>query len=246
MPYIIVFRSDEKIMEYQARESAPLRIGRSQENDIVIADSAVSSQHAEIEYDNGTFYITDFQSRNGTFVNRELVISRPLAHDDIISIGSYHLKFIYKKDEKTPPSSRSTSKQDATMHIDTPRHRSRLARSVAELAERESRTSIRGMISFLKGDAKPLFLDKPIVTIGKDPDADIVAKGWFVAKNAAEIRKKDDGYYLAPTGSKPPLVNAAPVRSEVLLREFDMIQVGSTAMQLLYHRGGRLGSEKKS
>ncbi len=238
MPYIIVFRADEKIMEHKVEEEKQLRIGRSSENDIVIPDSAVSSVHAEIEYDGGNYYITDFQSRNGTFVNRELVISRRLAHDDVISIGSHNLRFIYKAGEKRPSSSRSTV-HEATMHIDTPHHRSRLARSVAALTDREKRTGIKAMITFLNTNSKPVFLEKPVVTIGKAPDCDIVVKGWLVGKHAAEIIQNNNGYRLRFIGGRAPLVNSKPVRSEVLLEEFDMIRVGSTVLQFLYQRGGQ-------
>ncbi len=235
MPYIIVFRNNEKIMKYRVHENKQLRIGRSPENDINVVDSAVSAVHAEIDYDGGFFYITDFQSRNGTFVNRELVISRRLAQDDVISIGNHNLKFIYKEDEKQP-SDQHVVEQGATMHIDTPYHRSRIARSVADFAEREKQKNVMGVLNMLKADCQPLFLDKPVVTIGKDPDSDIVLKGWFAAGNAAEVKKKQDGYYLNPVSGKPPLVNSQPIRTEVLLREFDMIQIGSTTMQFQYHR----------
>lgn len=241
MPCIIVFHDDEKIMEYEVSPNKRLRIGRKSENEIVLPDSAVSSVHAEIDYDRGSFYITDFQSRNGTFVNRELVISRPLAHDDIVSIGSHHLQFIYREDEEKPASFRRTP-HDVTMHIDTPHHRSRLARSVAELGEPEGRMRVRAMLTFLRKNSRPVFLDKPLVTIGSDPGADIVVKGWFVAKQAAEIKKKNEDYVLIPRGGRPPLVNSKPVRSEIVLREFDLIQVGSTAMQFLYQRSATDGA----
>lgn len=244
MPYIIVFRNDEAVMERELQEDSPLRIGRSSENDIVLPDASTSSLHAEIEYEGGFFYITDFQSRNGTFVNRELVISRRLMHDDLILIGSYNLKFIYKADEKRPAPARNAG-QEATMHIDTPHHRSRLARSVGEMADRQEQPGFTGIISRFKDGLEPIFLDKPVVTIGKDPGSDITVKGWFAAKNAAEIEKKNDGYYLRPTGGRSPLVNDQPVHSEVLLKEFDMIQIGSTVMQFQYHRGRLDGSTRE-
>ncbi len=236
MPYIIVFRNNENVGEYTVDADKPLRIGRDAENDIMISDSAVSGVHAEIENDGGYFYITDFQSRNGTFVNRELVISRRLAHNDLIGIGNQKLKFVYKGDETQPMEAREAS-HEATMHIDTPDHRSRLARSVAELAERQSKTKETGMINLLQEGRNPVFLDKAVVTIGRHPDSDIVVKGWFAGKRSAEIKKKSDGYYLNPLGGRSLLVNSQRVRSEVLLTEFDIIQIGATTMQFQYHRG---------
>ncbi len=235
MPYLIVFRNDEKIMEHKVVPHKQLRIGRGRDNDIVLSDSAVSGLHAEIECDDGFYYVTDYQSKNGTFVNRELVISRRLAHDDVISMGSHNLKFIFAEGEQVPTLS-DTSHQGATMHIDTPHHRSRLARSVAKIAERGSRSGTLGMINLLKADSKPVLLDKPVSTIGRDTGCDIQVKGWFTAGIAAEIHKKSGGYYLHSVSGKPPLVNSKPVNKAVLLNEFDMIQVGSTSMQFEFQK----------
>lgn len=235
MPYLIVFRNDEKTGEHKINPGKQLRIGRNPENDLVIPDSAVSGRHAEIDYDGGYFYLTDFQSKNGTFVNRELIISRRLAHEDMIAMGGHNLQFVYREDEQKPPSAGKAG-NGATMHIDTPHHRSRIARSVPELAERGKILRTRAMIHFFRGEYQPVLLDKPVVTIGKDPGSDIVVRGWFVASTAAEIRRKNDGYYLCPAAGKAPLINAVPVRSEVLLTEFDMIKVGATAMQFQYYR----------
>ncbi len=38
--------------------------------DICIDGNTISSEHARIEYKNGSFYLTDLRSRNGTFLNR--------------------------------------------------------------------------------------------------------------------------------------------------------------------------------
>lgn len=235
MPYLIVFRNDEKIMEHKVAPRKQLRIGRGRDNDIVLSDSAVSGLHAEIEYDGGFYYVTDYQSKNGTFVNRELVISRRLVHDDVISMGSHNLKFIFAEGEKAASFS-ETPREGATMHIDTPHHRSRLARSVAKIAEGGNRSGALGMINLLKAESKPVVLKKPVSTIGRDGGCDIQVKGWFTAGIAAEIHKKADGYYLHPVSGKPPLVNSKPVNKAVLLNEFDMIQVGSTSMQFEFRK----------
>jgi hypothetical protein len=53
-------------------DHVPFKIGRSlqEKNDIVLeADTSISRFHAEITYDNGTFYLTDQKSSNGTSIN---------------------------------------------------------------------------------------------------------------------------------------------------------------------------------
>ena len=66
-----------------------LRIGRMDDNDLVVDDVKVSRYHAHI-VDVGTgFAINDLRSTNGTTVGSERVLgSRVLHHQDVIGIGS--------------------------------------------------------------------------------------------------------------------------------------------------------------
>jgi phosphoserine phosphatase RsbU/P len=62
-------------------------IGRRETNDLRLAGSEVSRDHAEIVTDNGGFRIRDKQSRYGTYVNDEQVTERALTHGDRIRLG---------------------------------------------------------------------------------------------------------------------------------------------------------------
>jgi len=65
-------------------------VGRSDTNTLSLHDSSVSERHCEI-YDNGADVIVrDLGSRNGTFVNGELLrdAQRPLSHGQIVKLGT--------------------------------------------------------------------------------------------------------------------------------------------------------------
>jgi len=62
-------------------------IGRRETNDLRLAGSEVSRDHAEIVATNAGFVVRDKQSRYGTFVNDEAVTERPLSHGDRIRLG---------------------------------------------------------------------------------------------------------------------------------------------------------------
>ena len=62
-------------------------IGRRETNDLRLAGSEVSRDHAEIVAAGGGFLVRDKQSRYGTFVNDEPVTERPLSHGDRIRLG---------------------------------------------------------------------------------------------------------------------------------------------------------------
>ncbi|MFW5937122.1 MAG: FHA domain-containing protein, partial [Desulfosalsimonas sp.] len=214
--------------------SGRICIGRAEKNEIPINDTAVSTLHAEIEAEGKHFFLTDFNSRNGTFVNRELVISRRLAHGDVISVGNHTLVFVYDKDEKKPAPSEPADYQ-ATMQLDTHEHRARLAKSVAEFTEPEEKKAQAAVITFLSKQTASKRLEKAETWIGKDPGADLRVRGWRVDKTEAKIEKRPDGYYLCPVSRKPRIrVNYESISSAVQLREFDVIEVGASMLQFHY------------
>lgn len=69
-----------------------LIVGRSDTCDIYIDDTKLSRQHFVIENDNGTFYVMDLQSRNGTMLNGILHTKKSavstLAYATILSVIS--------------------------------------------------------------------------------------------------------------------------------------------------------------
>jgi pSer/pThr/pTyr-binding forkhead associated (FHA) protein len=231
MPKITLSHGNDVLKTIKVAEDGIIKIGRSNQNDLVLDESAVSALHAEIEPEPDGFYITDIQSKNGTFVDGELVISRKLNHGNIISIGNYTLKFEYKEDEKRPAKT-SSSISEATLMLDTSTHRAKLAKSLSEIGESKKKTQLHGEIIFLDGSKNPLLLEKQITTIGKEASCDIPAKGLLVAKISAEILKREDGFYIKPVGGKfAPKLNYKPIKTETKLNDFDMIEIGATKLQ---------------
>src|SRR5262245_60412402 len=62
-------------------------IGRRETNDLRLAGSEVSRDHAEIDTQDNQFLIRDKSSRYGTYVNGEQITERPLVHGDRIRLG---------------------------------------------------------------------------------------------------------------------------------------------------------------
>ena len=74
-----------------------INVGRSQRNDIVIPQPAVSGFHATIEFRNMAFYVEDQRSTNGTQLNGvriEANKSVRLKSGDCITFAQYKFKFI--------------------------------------------------------------------------------------------------------------------------------------------------------
>jgi hypothetical protein len=65
-----------------------IRIGRTPDNDITLADLDVSRHHAELRRNpDGSSEIIDLNSHQGTYVNGDRITHKVLTEQDIISIG---------------------------------------------------------------------------------------------------------------------------------------------------------------
>ena len=68
-------------------------IGRRDDNSVVIDDSFISGNHAEIVFDQGAWWLNDPGSTNGTFLNGTPVRSRvQIASDDVVQFGRVSLR----------------------------------------------------------------------------------------------------------------------------------------------------------
>jgi hypothetical protein len=75
--------------------SAPLTVGRSEQNDVELhGDDFASAEHARFEPRRDGVWLTDVGSTNGTFVNgARLERARRLVPGDVIRIGATDLRY---------------------------------------------------------------------------------------------------------------------------------------------------------
>ena len=62
-------------------------IGRKAENDLQMLSDTVSRQHAEIKYEDDTYYLIDVGSKRGTYVNDQRIERYALHHQDRLRVG---------------------------------------------------------------------------------------------------------------------------------------------------------------
>ncbi|EDY60325.1 MULTISPECIES: FHA domain-containing protein [Streptomyces] len=97
-----------------------VRIGRADDNDLVIDDLVVSRHHAELRaLPDGSYDIADLGSHNGTYLNGRPVTSAPLGPGDIVGIG--HSAFCLVGDtlqEYVDTGEVSLDVQDLTVAVD--------------------------------------------------------------------------------------------------------------------------------
>jgi hypothetical protein len=74
-------------------ERARTRIGRADENDLVLADLRASRFHAEIERTPRGYVVRDLGSTNGTMVGGRIVQERLLENGDTLTMGETEMRF---------------------------------------------------------------------------------------------------------------------------------------------------------
>jgi len=92
--YLLVRRSGAEPERISLNPAAVCTLGRSQSSTIFLNDVSISRQHAQVTFRDGSFWIEDLGSKNGTKVGgRRIDGSTALKPGDAIQLGSIHLVF---------------------------------------------------------------------------------------------------------------------------------------------------------
>ena len=233
MPNLTLKYKDTKLEDYRLQKGHSLTIGRRKNNDVVIENLAVSSHHAKIDSVADGFVLVDLQSKNGSFVNEQLINSHWLKNEDVISIGKHSLVFFYSEDEIMPDD--DSDEMEKTMVIDTSQHRNMMKKNHSKAPKpriKGNKNEILGVLTYLAGGNGKIKLNGKITKLGKHRSSDIVVKGLFVGRTSVTISRRPDGFYLSYVGglSKPKL-NDKTVKQSAILNDLDIIDIGSTKLQ---------------
>jgi pSer/pThr/pTyr-binding forkhead associated (FHA) protein len=107
------------------------QLGKNPRNDIMIADSSVSTTHALIRNEGGTYTVSDLGSRNGTHLNGERILeARTLQHGDVIGLGLSKITFRLAGHSETASFDITDLLREATPQEPPPLTEESLARAV--------------------------------------------------------------------------------------------------------------------
>ena len=199
--------------------------------------------------------LNDLKSKNGCFVNEQLVDSHWLHHGDVITICGHSLALKFSEDELR--CDKESDDFDDTLMMSSTDHRRMMTRStpnksinvvkfwdkgaghgsVRDIQPQASKPQSKdhetaGILTWLAGGKGQVKLARKITTIGKDPSSDIVVKGMLLDPTTATIRQEPDGYYLNYiSGLTKPKVNENTVKESTILNNLDIIEIGSAKLQ---------------
>ncbi|RZV38695.1 MAG: FHA domain-containing protein [Chromatiales bacterium] len=92
-PQLIISHNGEVVQEASVAAMRTI-IGRSDLSDIVIENQYISKQHAMLVQSEGSLFLVDLKSRNGSYVNSKKVSSQILRNNDIIALGDFRIKVV--------------------------------------------------------------------------------------------------------------------------------------------------------
>lgn len=242
----LILKYEAAVLKEMEVGAQPVGIGRAPDNALHVDNLAVSSHHARIFNDGGKLVVEDMNSLNGTFVNSQRVTRATLKPGDVVTIGKHSIE-IRGEAEAIPasavpaaPAKPAPPKMQETMVLDTKKRRELLAQAMSTggTAQETPAAPPRVRVPWLivlegKTDQREYPLSNKLTVIGKSSMATVRLTGWFAPKVAAQVSKRDDGYYIG-TGDKVPKVNGQPITGPTKLNEGDVIELGKVKLSFAY------------
>jgi general secretion pathway protein A len=92
-PELVISSQGQLLRELKMLKPRVL-IGRSEHNDIAIDSEYISRHHTLLVRHGASTFLMDLNSSNGTFVNSKRVSNHVLVNNDVITVGTFSIKFL--------------------------------------------------------------------------------------------------------------------------------------------------------
>ena len=213
------------IKRFKIEDGQTLTIGRGQDADVTVDNSAISRQHSSLEYKGGIYYLTDLYSLNGTKVNgKKIVSSVPVNKSDRLEIGKFILKPVELLTDEGEVESFSSSPEsmDKTIFVPIkPQQKSPPGKYALVVVEGKASTekfTLSGIDS---------------VKVGSSINCDLIIPGFLVAGTQFFLIRGQGGYSIIPqSGLRKVYVNGKKIIQEIRLKKGDVIRVAGTTLKL--------------
>lgn len=226
------------VLDVQGRRvelrGSAISIGREPKAEVPVADPAVSSTHAQIIVHEGNLYLRDLGSRNGTFVNVQLVtVPHLLRQGDVIHVGDTDITF-HATSAAPAPVAPIAPPEPAAPPARPPTQVMTLPREPTRVMAQTPATTFRLTVESGPFVGLAFKLTPPSVSVGRNPDADIAISdatvswehcrltphgaAWTAMDLGSTNGTKIDGQPLEANRETPIDPGAALQLGEVLLR----------------------------
>lgn len=180
------------------------RLGRSEDNEVVLSDVGVSRRHSQVYWSGSECLIEDLGSGNGTYLRGQRIQSQPLADGDEVVIDPFVLTFRIRGATPAP----------------------------APAKDGPSPARLEVIVGTGMAGASYAITAKGL-GIGRAEDRDVVLPDPAASRHHCQINVQNDRYTLKDLGSANGVyVNAVRVK-EQLLDDGDIIRIGNTEMRFV-------------
>jgi ABC-type multidrug transport system ATPase subunit/pSer/pThr/pTyr-binding forkhead associated (FHA) protein len=188
-------------------------LGRSATATIVLADPEISQHHAEIFQRGGDWFLTDLQSRNGTWLDGQRLVPNQhtrLQSGNVICMGK--TEFVYE------PADRPQQNQK---HPQNPK-----PQNLVNMDQNVPDFDLPSQIFELR----------PCLTVGRDPSCDIVLNFPNVSRRHCQIVQGAQGYYIEDLKSRTgTYLNGMRIAQRERLKSGAEVRIGLT--QFIFRDG---------
>jgi ABC-type multidrug transport system ATPase subunit/predicted component of type VI protein secretion system len=155
------------------------KLGRSKSNNIILDDTMVSSQHAQLSFTREGWLVWDLNSSNGTYVNDERIPPgkvMPLHPNHVVRVGRFSFQIRDLQPNETPPP--------------------HLGDQVSIRPEPQP-----GLTVYYEGRVLKHPLEKGKVTLGRKVDNDLQVQDPLVSGHHAQLERHGNTYRIVDLGS---------------------------------------------
>ena len=192
----LVLKFKDKVIKECPITGDQIKIGRDEDNDIVIDNAAVSRHHAKIKRAGDGYVVEDLGSTNGTFVNENRITQQEKLQDgDIVIVGKHSILL----ESEFKVETQAGADFGGTMILDTKQQHELLNKqrkaTVTPVEEKQAK-----LIVVQSGERKEYKITKDVTVIGKSLTSDVVLKGFLIPPMVATIKKEGKSFYITGYG----------------------------------------------
>jgi hypothetical protein len=225
---LTIILSGKAYEEHEFDSFDAVRVGRGEDCEVRIDNLGVSRLHCVIRNQGGTYQLKNMNQSRGTLVNGSKIDSYNLNDGDAISLGKFTIAFACDEAWGGPDAAGPKGMGEAT-----------LGNADAVLKAKES--SLNRALGYLElandtPEADMHRLTNAFFLIGKDPDSDVLLKGWSAPRVAAVVVRDASGFRILDVSPKGDALTVNGAREAAArLSDADILEIRGRT--LVYHSG---------
>ncbi len=202
-------------------------VGRDPGADLTLVDDRVSRYHAELRWENGSPWLIDLSSLNGTRINHLTVVGRsPLRNHDQLEFGNHQFQFEIPDSSDLPAGAPAEDPEPARVPEAETRKTAGISGSFGSNAPALALVWNDGA-----AQARRWTLSAPITTIGRDASCGVTLPDDSVSRLHAQITRQPSGYFIVDVESKNGVfLNGDQVTEPARLFSGDVLRLGDVIL----------------